>query len=170
MIHPAITQTAQNLGMNAEHLDILINFETGGTYNPAIKNPNSSARGLIQFIDSTARSLGYKDSADLVAKNPTIESQMKVVEQYLRPMKPFPTLQSLAMAIFYPAYRNVPITQTFPDNVLKVNPSIYSPLDYINKMTNFYKSKNSILSTENAKANIPLIILIVGAVLWMMKR
>lgn len=108
----------------------LIDFESG--WNPAAKNPYSSASGLIQFIDKTARSLGYSSSADLVRKNPTIEDQLKSpVYRYLSQFSPFPTLQSLTMAVFYPEYRSVSPNTSFPDTVKINNPGINSPRDYM---------------------------------------
>lgn len=120
----------KKLNANPEHLFQLISFESG--WNPTIKNPTSSARGLIQFIDSTAKGMGYAGSADLVAKHPTISSQLTTpVYNYLKPMMPFPTKQSLYMAVFYPAYRNKPADTLFPANVRKANPGIDTPADYI---------------------------------------
>jgi len=167
-IHPAIIQTAKNLMVNPEFLDILINFETAGTYDPQIKNPYSSARGLIQFIDSTAKELGFQNSLELVQKFPTIETQMKLVELYLKKYAPFKDLQSLAMSIFYPKYRNVPITTPFPDNVIAVNPTVRTPLDYINKMTAAYKKK-SILPITNQNNILPLLVG-AGLVLWLIMK
>lgn len=116
-------------------LDALIAFETGGTFSPTIKNPNSSARGLIQIIDSSAQGIGYADSLDAVTQNPDFESQMEnVVIPYLAPYAPFPTKQSLYMAVFYPAYRDAPLFKRFPYHVRKVNPGIVTVKDYINKV------------------------------------
>lgn len=46
------------LGLNAYNLLCCMAFETGMTFSPKIKNPGSSATGLIQFMDTTARRLG----------------------------------------------------------------------------------------------------------------
>lgn len=129
-----IRDVADRLGTKAHWLDALINFETAGTYSPLIKNPNSSARGLIQVIDSTAQSdFGYSDSSSLVMEYPDFESQMyNVVLPYLQKYKPFPTKQSLYMAVFYPKYRDVPRSTVFPEHVRKVNPGITTVQDYIN--------------------------------------
>jgi hypothetical protein len=80
----------------------LVSYESG--FNPKIKNPESSARGLIQWIDSRARELGYSGSADLVARHPTVESQLlgPVVRDLSR-YKPFPTFEKLVASVFYPA-------------------------------------------------------------------
>jgi hypothetical protein len=93
------------------------------------------ARGLIQFIDSTAQDLGYKDSADLVTRNPTVEEQLLFpVLQYLKKYAPFPTEQSLYLSVFYPAARNWPASKEFPDSVKSANPGIKCPADYVRKV------------------------------------
>jgi hypothetical protein len=132
----ALNEVSAALGIsNPDWLKKLINFETAGTFSPTIKNPNSSARGLIQFINSTSRGLGYLDSYDLVTKNPTFVTQIRgPVQDYLRPYSPFRTEQSLYLSVFYPAYRNKPLSTPFPDYVLKNNPGIRTPQDYINKI------------------------------------
>jgi hypothetical protein len=53
-----LVDVALGLGMDPDHLAAVISFETGGTFSPSIKNPGSSATGLIQFMESTARRLG----------------------------------------------------------------------------------------------------------------
>ena len=127
-----LNDIAVRLGIPYENLYNLIKFESG--FNPLIKNPNSSARGLIQFIDSTAQSLGFKDSLDLVTKNPTIQQQLPIVEKYLQQFYPFDGKQSLYLAVFYPKYRNVAPDTPFPDSVQRVNPGIKTPADYIRKI------------------------------------
>lgn len=129
----ALQIIATRLGANYQDLYNLINFESG--WNPKIKNKLSSARGLIQFTDETAKKLGYKNSADLVNKAPTIIDQLPIVEQYLMPMKPFPTTQSLFMAVFLPSHRNVSPSTIMPQWVRDANPGIITVADYIRKAT-----------------------------------
>jgi len=132
-IAKALQEVSASLGIDPMDLYNLIKFESN--WNPQAKNPNSSARGLIQFTDKTAQSLGYKDSLDLVTKNKSIESQLYFpVLQYLSKFKPFPTKQSLYMSVFYPVARNWPLSKEFPDTVKKVNPGIVTVADYINKI------------------------------------
>lgn len=108
----------------------LIYFESRN--NPFASNPKSSAKGLIQFIDSTAQNLGYANSADLVAKNPTFESQMSgPVNQYMKKGAPFRDKYDIAMYVFYPKYRNASVDKLFPENVRKANPGIDTPRDYV---------------------------------------
>lgn len=147
----SLNNISSRLKLNPKSLFSLIKFES--KWNPHIKNPYSSARGLIQFTDKTAKSLGYINSLDLVAKNPTIKSQLEgPVYQYLRPYSPFPTDQSLFLAVFYPKARYWPKFKAFPEFVQKVNPGIKTPNDYINFVYGRSKLKNT----------IPLIILILG--------
>lgn len=127
-----IKSAASTLGVQVDALDALIRFETSDTYNPQIKNKNSSARGLLQFTDATAKGLGYSDSLDLVTTLNTFSSQMKgAVIPYLQRYAPFPTRQSLYMAVFYPAARNWPISAEFPATVQKANPNIKTVNDYV---------------------------------------
>lgn len=126
----ALEEVAADLGANWEDLYNLIQFESN--WNPAAKNPTSSARGLIQFMDKTAQGMGFTGSADLIAQYPTIEAQLRgPVRNYLSTWKPYPTRQSLYMAVFYPVARNWEPTRAFPDSVTAANPGIGSPADYI---------------------------------------
>lgn len=122
---------AKSLGVSSGDLYDLIKFESG--WNPSAKNPYSSARGLIQWVDWSARELGYDSSEDLVLRNPTIADQLTLVKRYLDKYKPFNSTQSLYMAVFYPKARNWPPNQEFSDTVKKANPGIRTPLDYVNK-------------------------------------
>lgn len=130
-----LSEVASRLQVDPSHLYRLINFESG--WNPKAKNPYSSARGLIQFIDSTARELGYENSLDLVEKNPTVEEQLAgPVYQYLKKYAPFPNEQSLYMAVFYPVARRWSLGTEFPEHVKKVNPGIEVVGDYVEKVRN----------------------------------
>lgn len=161
-----IRDVARKIGTRPEWLDALINFETAGTYNPRIKNPHSSARGLIQFIDSTARSeFGVSDSLALVNKYPDFESQMyNAVLPYLKKYAPYPTKQKLYMAVFYPKYMNVAPDTPFPESVRKVNRGISTPQDYINFVDR--RVKNPLLP----KSLLPILLILgIGGVsfyLW----
>jgi hypothetical protein len=127
-----VADAAAVLGIPPEWLDNLIYFES--RWNPQASNPKSSAKGLIQFVDSTARSLGFMSSQDLITKAPTIAEQMPLVIAYLKKYMPFPTIQSLAMSVFYSAARNWPPEKMFPDSVRAVNPGINCPADYIKRL------------------------------------
>lgn len=131
-VRALIQMMAGRLGVRPDDLMNLIKFESG--FNPKAKNPYSSARGLIQFTDSTAKRLGYKSSKDLVKKNPSVKDQLPLVERYLSWYKPFTGKQSLYMAVFYPKARYWNKNKNFPANVRKVNPGISNPGDYVSKV------------------------------------
>jgi len=80
-----ITAVATNLGIEPSHLDNVINFETGGTYSPSVKNgAGSGATGLIQFMPSTARAMGTSVEA-LSQMAP--KDQLGYVQTYFEPYK-----------------------------------------------------------------------------------
>ena len=88
--------------LNASTVDLLlcISFETAGTFDPAEMNPVSHAIGLIQFMPSTAASLGTS-TEELAMMTPI--RQLDFVEMYLRRIgKNFPRLEDLYMAILSP--------------------------------------------------------------------
>lgn len=133
-----IVEAAKQIGTRPEWLDALINFETAGTYDPMKRNPLSSAKGLIQFINASARDLGYADSLSLVTEFNTFESQMMgpVIEYFKLKARQnnidsYMTKQALYMAVFYPAYWDEPVTKVFPPEVRASNPDIHTPADYI---------------------------------------
>jgi hypothetical protein len=134
-IDSALQEVSEKLGIKKEDLTALINFESG--FNPKAKNPYSSAQGLLQWIDSVSREMGYKDTSDLIANNPDAESQIRgPVYKYLKKYAPFdePYPQSLYMSVFYPAYRNVDPDTTFSDTIRKANPGITKVSDYVAKV------------------------------------
>lgn len=129
----ALKLVSSRLGVSPTKLKYLIEFES--KWNPKIKNPYSSARGLIQFVDNTARGLGYANSFDLVQTHPTREGQLLgPVYNYLKKYKPFVNDQSLFMSVFYPKARYWPSNKEFPAYVQKVNPGIRTPSDYVRKV------------------------------------
>lgn len=147
----ALKEVARKLGVIPSWLYAQINFESAGTWDPQIKNPNSSARGLIQFLNSTAINLGYKDSLDLVLKHPTIKSQLEgPIYQYYKKFMPFNSMQSFFLSVFLPKYRNSsPDTVIYADEPTRqqsfrtANPGIKTVGDYTEKlMLKFFKSKS----------------------------
>jgi spore coat assembly protein SafA len=73
---------AARLGTKPEFIMATMSFETGGSFSPSIKNPISTATGLIQFLDSTARGLGTS-TGELARMSPV--EQLKYVEKYFEP-------------------------------------------------------------------------------------
>lgn len=129
----ALNEVSAALGIPADWLNGLITFESA--WNPAARNPQSGARGLIQFTHTTARGMGFDDADDLVNLYPTAEEQLRgPVLKYLRRYVPYPTEQSFYMAVFYPEARYWPQEKRFPDAVRTANPGIDSPADYARKV------------------------------------
>ncbi len=126
-----LADVAADVGTTPESLYRLIAFES--KWDPQAKNPRSSARGLIQFIDDTAIWLGFPGgSAQLIQEFPTVATQLNgPVREYLKRYGPFTDEFQLFMAVFYPAARTWPADQPFPANVQAVNPGIKTPADYV---------------------------------------
>lgn len=57
-----INEAAARYGVNPSALSVIADIESG--YNPYAKNPRSSAGGLFQFIDATARDYGLDNRFD----------------------------------------------------------------------------------------------------------
>jgi len=97
----AVETVSQDLGINSTDLLTAISFETVGTFSTSIKNPGSTATGLIQFLESTAKGLGTS-TAEL-AQMSNVE-QMVYVKKYLEPFKGrMKNLGDVYMAIHWPA-------------------------------------------------------------------
>ena len=143
----ALRDVAARLGVPTDWLAAVIHFETAGTWNPQIKNPNSSARGLIQFLDRTAQDLGYSSAVDLVTKHPTIESQLRgpVLKYFLKMGPPFKTKQELWFSVFLPKYKRASLdTVIYHDDPAKqaafrrANPGIRTVGDYYHKLEKMF--------------------------------
>lgn len=157
----ALTTAAAAVGISPEWLFAAVEHESA--WNPAAKNPYSSARGLIQWIDSTARDLGYASSLDLVNKHPTRESQLVgPVVAYLKKWKPITSLEDLAAVIFYPAFRKK-LDEPLPAAVQQANPGITTVRDYSNR---YFASK-----LPNIAGGVGVALLLLGAAgLWWYAR
>lgn len=126
----ALEYAARALGVPSSWLWAVIQQES--RWDPAARNPRSSARGLLQWIDSTARGLGYRDSADLVRWNATAEDQLRgPVLSLLLDGGPYRTLDDLALAVFYPSARRDP-DAPLPAAVQAANPGIVTGRDHAN--------------------------------------
>lgn len=117
-----VKSIAQRLSMVPDYIMACIDLETGGTFSPSIKNPQSSATGLIQFMAATANGLGT--STANLAKMTAIQ-QLDYVERYFQNViKQYGLLQTLEntyLAIFYPAAIKKPLSWQFPQTVYNVN-------------------------------------------------
>lgn len=96
-----VVEIAAEIGCDPSHLMACMAFETGGTFSPSVRNPQSSATGLIQFMASTARALGTTTEA--LAQMSALE-QLEYVARYFRPFAGrLRTLSDVYMAILWPA-------------------------------------------------------------------
>lgn len=74
-----VREICDRLSFDPNWLMAVMGFETGYTFSPAARNPGSSATGLIQFIESSARAVGTS-TAQLARM--TAVRQLDYVEAY----------------------------------------------------------------------------------------
>lgn len=81
----SVARVAKNIGVNPNDLAAVISFETGGTFDPSKRNPNSSATGLIQFMKGSGGTKGqyYGMSRDKFGSL-SFDEQMVYVEKYFK--------------------------------------------------------------------------------------
>lgn len=160
----ALVDTARDIGTEPQWLWELVNLESG--HDPKASNPRSSAKGLVQFMDSTARAMGYQSSAALVAAFPEYVAQMRgPVRDYflkLTPVKaPYTTRQALFMKVFFPIAMKVPPETTFEslhlqnpkttggadgfEKFKKANPGILTVADYVNRAQRLAVAKKPVM-------------------------
>jgi hypothetical protein len=135
-------KVAIKYGFPPQWLANLINFESAGTFSPKIKNPNSGATGLIQWMPQ------YFDTKKLYKMS--VSEQIDEVDKYIRAVlfgrkqalkvfdkekkkvKPNFTETDLFMIIFYPSAIGNP-NYKFPSNVVRANGGTTTPLVYTKK-------------------------------------
>lgn len=95
------------LNINPNWLISCMAFETGETFSPSIVNKVSGATGLIQFMPSTARSLGTTTEA---LKKLSDVQQLDYVLKYFLPYKNrIKNLEDCYMAILFPVAIGKPL-------------------------------------------------------------
>lgn len=157
-----IIEISSDLEIDYNDLIKLINFESG--FNPHAKNPLSSARGLIQFIDSTSRELGFANSLDLVNQHPTVLSQLDLVYEYLVRYYPFKNKQELYLSVFLPSYRKLNPETILPEWAIIANPGIKTIQDYVDLVER--KESSDIIFKS---VSVLMLLSIVGIVFFLMK-
>jgi hypothetical protein len=96
-----VIEICANLAMDPNFLMSAMAFESGESFSPSVKNPVSSATGLIQFMAATAIGLGTTTAA-LAAM--TAVDQLDFVEKYFNPFNGrLKTIEDTYMAILFPA-------------------------------------------------------------------
>lgn len=132
---------ASKFGFPPQWLANLINFESGGTFNPAIKNPSSGATGLIQFMPqyfntTLFKKMSVSSQLDEVKKYFVNffkrKNALKVYDKSTGKVKNNFTQTDLFMIIFYPASVGNP-NYIFPLNVSIANNGISTPKGYTSK-------------------------------------
>jgi hypothetical protein len=101
-----VNRVAEDIGLTADALLAVMDFETAGSFAPDQRalnkdgKPISSATGLIQFLERTAKSLGTSTKA--LSSMSRVE-QMEYVEKYLAPYKDrINNVGDLYMAVHWP--------------------------------------------------------------------
>lgn len=164
VLEKTMQAVADNIGMKPEWLYNVIALESA--WKPNAYNAVTGATGLIQFIPRTMKDMGVlsptlaakipvkgavpsdikaQAKTEFLAKYPNIEAQLNgPVRQYLRMYGPYSTEQSAYLAVFYPAYRNKPLSELFPDSVRAANPGINTVGDYVAAVKKKIGIKNAI--------------------------
>ena len=128
-----VVEVARSLDLHPYALANVINAESGWRHRA--QNPTGGAAGLMQWIPSTAKSLGTSTQAIL---GMGVSGQLDLVQRYLAGVKKahgsLGTISRLGMAVFYPAAMWWPPFAMFPGNVRSSNPGISVVADYIERM------------------------------------
>lgn len=133
----ALFDLAKTIGVSPAIVYKLAFFES--SLNPLAQNDKSTARGIFQWIDSTARGLGFRSSASLIAENPTLYSQLILAKRYFARMAPFSSDYDFVISNFLPAYRKLsPDTPLLSlpngEKIQKANPALKTLRDYYNRV------------------------------------
>lgn len=95
-----VIDISDKLDIDPNWLMAAMDLETAGSFSPSIRNSSTGATGLIQFIPSTAQSLGT--STDSLAKMSNVQ-QLDYVYKYLNQYKSkLLNYIDLYLAIFFP--------------------------------------------------------------------
>jgi len=96
-----VKSVASGLNVDPNWLMAIMAFETGRTFSPSTKNAASGATGLIQFLPSTAASLG---TSTLALSRMTAVEQLDVVAAYFNQYRGrLSSLGDTYMAVLWPA-------------------------------------------------------------------
>lgn len=103
----SVMAISKKLGIDPNWLMAAMDLETGGTFSPSVQNPLSSATGLIQFIESTAKGLGTSTAA---LKQMNNVDQLQYVYKYLLPYASrIKSFVDLYLTIFFPVAVGKPL-------------------------------------------------------------
>jgi hypothetical protein len=97
-----VTNLAKKYNVPEDYLYAVMGFETGGTFDPSVKNQaGSGATGLIQFMDSTAEGLGT--TTDKLAGMSRSEQLVYVDKYFSGKGIEGGSLSDIYMAVLFPA-------------------------------------------------------------------
>lgn len=89
-------------GLSADFLAAVMSFETGGTFSPSIRNPESGAVGLIQFASGAAAIGRTKDELAAMSAVEQLDEVGRYFDVVVK--KPVKSLDDHALAVFAPAF------------------------------------------------------------------
>lgn len=151
-----VIDIAKKLNTDPRFLMVVMNNESG--LDSTAKNPTSSATGLIQFMEATAKELGTTTAQLRVMKN---YEQLDYVYKYLNVYKnKLASAADVYLAIFYPLALFKTDSFEFPSWVVKANKIFDTNKD--GKLTklefkNYVNNKYSKYLTPQSNNNLPLI-------------
>ncbi len=95
-----VLEIADRLLIDPNFLMAIMSFETGASFSPTVKNKQSGATGLIQFMPATAIGLGTTIAA---LEKMTAEKQLDFVEKHFAPHKgKLLSIEDAYMAVLFP--------------------------------------------------------------------
>ncbi|EOW6619290.1 hypothetical protein ACVS9W_003895 [Cronobacter dublinensis] len=130
-----LLEISRELSIDPNYIMACIALETGKTFRTDIKNPGSSATGLIQFIDDTAKALGTSTQQLRLMDH---VQQMEYVKKYFKMQADnvgVPTEQWTLEDVYYAIFRPKTILLGPGDIVYQVSDG-----DYYSK--NLYHDRN----------------------------
>lgn len=168
----AIVQSmADEFGIDPALIVGQIQAESG--WDPKIKNPLSTARGLIQFLDATAQGMGFDGSLDLVTQYPDIDSQLSgPVTQYWRMYAPYSNDNEFILAVLLPALRKKSLDTVLSPTIQKANPGLTTLGDYVTyvkKHLSSFAIVKDFLTSEGGGISLGLL-LIVGVGFMVLRK
>lgn len=143
----AFVQMCDRLMIEPDWLAAVISYESG--WDPAAKNPRSSASGLIQFMEDTAASLGTTTAS---LRSMSISQQLPYVEKFFRRLTgKMTSMASVYAAVFGPGKGDVNVTAPDSTVIYRAPSDEYAknaPLDRANKG---YITKADLASAAQSK-------------------
>jgi len=136
-------EVSNALNVNPDYLAYVIYKESG--FKPKAKNPLGTATGLIQFLESTAQSLGTSTSA---LYNMSATDQLYYVEKYIKQYNPRNNVGDIYASVFYPLLLRKPDSFIITGDSVMKNPifdvnkdSVITKKEFYTYVHNDFKNK-----------------------------